>query len=255
MFGIYDLNLCSDLTYKDRLEIYKQAGFTEVALYLDDKHNRNDENYVDIISYAREIGLTVKQVHLDYHLSNSICDPNTNEYFDYISQKLAEANLLQIKYVVAHASKGDNPPLLAQPQLDKFEKMMKNFVNQETVLCLENVRNCTNLFRILQLGLKNVAVCFDVGHAHCYTDEKQLFEQCKPYVACSHIHNNFGQDDHRCPKDGEIDLVWFAKQLTTDKNISNCLECFPPRGSQFSKEEFASFVKLLYDESKEILTC
>ena len=161
---------------------------------------------------------------------------------------------LNIKYVVAHASKGDNPPLLNSTQLDKFEKMMNKFDNQPAILCLENVRNCTNLFSILRLRLKNVAVCFDVGHAHCYADEKQLFEQCKPYVICSHIHNNFGQDTHQSPKDGEIDLAYFAKQLTEIKNCSNCLECFPPRGSNFSKEEFASFVKLLYDETNEILS-
>ena len=254
MFGIYDLNLCSDLPFGERLKIYKQIGFDEIALYLDSKHNRSDENYVDIINYARKIGLTVNQVHLDYHLSNAICDPTTNEYFDYISQKLAEANNLNIKYVVAHASKGDNPPLLNSTQLDKFEKMMNKFDNQPAILCLENVRNCTNLFSILRLGLKNVAVCFDVGHAHCYADEKQLFEQCKPYAICSHIHNNFGQDTHQSPKDGEIDLAYFAKQLTEIKNCSNCLECFPPRGSNFSKEEFASFVKLLYDETNEILS-
>jgi len=40
MLGIYDLNICSNLDYKARLDIYKNAGFKEFALYLDDAHNR-----------------------------------------------------------------------------------------------------------------------------------------------------------------------------------------------------------------------
>ena len=127
MFGIYDLNECSDLNYKQRLDIYKNVGFQEVALYIDERYNNASENYVDIIDYAKKIGLKVNQVHIDYKISNLICDESTNEYFDYVSSKLVEAIKLGVKYVVAHASMGDNPPEINDVQIRKFENMMRGF--------------------------------------------------------------------------------------------------------------------------------
>ena len=87
MFGIYDLNTCSSLNYKERLEIYKKCGFKEIALYIDSSYQTNNENYIEIINYAKKINLSINQAHLDWKISNLICDETTNKYFDYISQK------------------------------------------------------------------------------------------------------------------------------------------------------------------------
>ena len=66
--GIYDLNESSLLDYKERINIYKEVGFTSVGVYLDDNYMANDENYLDIIEYARSIGLDINQVHIDYKI-------------------------------------------------------------------------------------------------------------------------------------------------------------------------------------------
>ena len=65
MIGIYDLDGCTDLDFKERLKIYKDCGFLEVALYLDKNYNKENENYEDIINFAKNIGLCVKQVHIN----------------------------------------------------------------------------------------------------------------------------------------------------------------------------------------------
>lgn len=252
MVGIYDLNECSDLGYKDRLDIYKEAGFLEVALYLDLNYNRADEDYVEIIKYARNIGLKVNQVHIDYKISNLIGDDTTNEYFDYVSSKLDEATSLQIPYVVTHASKGDTPPKITSLGLEKLIKLSKDFENKDVYLCIENVRNNKNLDSILKLGLNNIAVCFDVGHAHCYSNEYTLFKKLKPFIRCSHIHNNNGEDTHQTPLDGEIDCKYFIKRLTKIEGASNCLECYPPRGHKLDSDAFKRFVESLYNEVKSL---
>lgn len=252
MVGIYDLNECSDLGYKDRLDIYKEAGFLEVALYLDLNYNRADEDYVEIIKYARNIGLKVNQVHIDYKISNLIGDDTTNEYFDYVSSKLDEATSLQIPYVVTHASKGDTPPKITSLGLEKLVKLSKDFENKDVYLCIENVRNNKNLDSILKLGLNNIAVCFDVGHAHCYSNEYTLFKKLKPFIRCSHIHNNNGEDTHQTPLDGEIDCKYFIKRLTKIEGASNCLECYPPRGHKLDSDAFKRFVESLYNEVKSL---
>ena len=70
MIGIYDLG--DFLDYKTRLQIYRNAGFQEVALYIDKNYVQQAEDYCDIISYARKIGLKVNQAHIDYKISNMI---------------------------------------------------------------------------------------------------------------------------------------------------------------------------------------
>ena len=77
-FGIYDINDSPHLSYKERLDIYKDVGFKEIGIYLDNNYMKNDENYRDIIKYANNINLKIKQVHLDYKISNLICSKDSN---------------------------------------------------------------------------------------------------------------------------------------------------------------------------------
>lgn len=238
MIGIYDLG--DFLDYKTRLQIYKNAGFQEVALYIDKNYVQQTEDYCDIISYARKIGLKINQAHIDYKISNMICDESSSAYFDYVEEKLKECEKLNIKYMVLHASKGDNPPLLTQVQLSKLEKIAQK--HKSIFLCFENVRDNKNLDIILTSKEPNIKMCFDLGHAHAYANEYLLFDKYKDKIVCSHIHNNFGQDTHFSLDKGEIDCNYFLENLNKI-SYSNCLECFPNRGEEINEEKFVLFVK------------
>lgn len=252
MLGIYDMNIDTVLGYKDRLDIYKQSGFGEVSLYLDSRYQREGEDYVDIINYAREIGLDIKQVHIDYKISNLIAE-DIDAYCDYVASKLKESLALGITYVVAHASKGDTPPVVDDRELNILKKMMKSFENEPIFLCLENVRNNENLDRVLSLGLPNIKVCFDLGHAHAYGDETTIYERYKARIICSHIHNNYGSDTHNIPSLGDIRVSDFVHSLSQISNSSNCLECFPTKedGKPLQRSEFVSFVDKCYEWLRE----
>ena len=243
--GIYDLTDCSTLGFKDRLLIYKKAGFEEIGLYLDQNYMQKGENYVEIINYAREMDLKIKQVHIDYKISNLICDKETDEYFEYLEEKAKECKFFGIPYLVLHASKGDIPPVVDDMQLKKLTNVTKRY--PEVTFCFENVRNNANLEKILNLKQKNIKMCYDLGHAHAYGNERELFEKFKKYIICSHLHNNYGKDDHNTLKDGEIDYMPILKELTKIKNSSNCLEMFPKRGEPLSKKDFEKFVKSCLD--------
>lgn len=251
MIGIYDINTSSNLNYKERLNIYKKCGFQEIALYLDSNYQYNNENYIEIINYAKEIGLQIRQAHIDWKISNLICDTDSNEYFDYVETKLKEAHHLDIKYVVAHASQTNTPPKINSTQLQKFKNLMQKFKDDNVYLCLENVRNNDNLDKILELNLDNVKVCFDIGHAHCYDDEKKLFTKYQEKIICSHLHNNYGTDTHEVLDRGEIDYTYFIDKLSSIPQSSNCLECFPPTDSTFNKNDFEKFIKKCYNAVKD----
>ena len=131
--GIYDLNECSSLNYKERLDIYKSVGFTSVGTYIDDNYMSNNESYVEIVKYAKEIGLEVNQVHVDYKISNLICE-DSNAYFDYVERKLNECIDLGVKYMVLHASKGDGAPGLGEEGLTKLKELMSKYKDSGVTL-------------------------------------------------------------------------------------------------------------------------
>jgi sugar phosphate isomerase/epimerase len=240
-FGIYDIN--DRLDYCTRLEVYRRAGFGQIGLYLDENYMLNGEKYQDIIRYAKLLGMEVLQVHLDYQNSNLICDSQSNEYFDYLDKKLEECERLYIPYAVVHASKGNEPPMINDAQIEKLRKVAMR--HRAVTLCVENVRNNHNLDAILAADIPNVKMCFDLGHAHAYADEKALFEKYKSKIACSHLHNNLGSDTHNALSSGEIDYRTFAKELAGLPYCSNCLECFPKRDADKSLESFERFVNAL----------
>ena len=241
MIGIYDINDRSDLPAAARFEIYKNAGFSEVAFYIDNAYMANNETYEQLFKTAKEFGLAVNQVHADYKISNEICNEESNIYFDYVDKKLSECEKHGVKYLVVHASKGDNPPIITNQQISKLAKLTDNHPN--VVLCFENVRNNINLESVLNAKIANAKMCFDLGHAHAYSNEKQLYNRHASEIYCAHLHNNYGTDSHNPLWDGEIDVEYFLKKLISKSEISICLECFPPKGDYYDKKHFVEFIK------------
>jgi len=180
--GIFDLTKCSDLGYKDRIDIYKETGVGELSLYIDNDYMQEGEDYNLIIAYARDNGLKINQVHIDYKQSNLICDETTDSFFEYISKKAHECMMLNIPYMVLHPSKGENPPEISQKQLDKLKMVVSKFPN--VMFCFENVRSIKNLKKILALDVNNIKACYDLGHAHAYYDEFELFDELKNKIIC-----------------------------------------------------------------------
>jgi len=250
--GIYDLNECSNLDYKTRLEIYKACKFDNVGLYLDENYMSNGENYLDIINYARSIGLKIEQVHVDYKISNLICE-DSETYFEYVERKLVECINLDIPYMVLHASKGDDAPRISDESIKKLKELMNKYKNCKTCLCFENVRDNRNLDVIMSSNISNVGMCFDLGHAHCYDNEYYLLETYKEKILCTHLHNNYKKDTHNRLNDGEIYCKDFVRKFKKNKRISNCLEIFPKRGKVLSEEEFILFVNDCYKDYKKCL--
>jgi len=246
IFGIYDINLATNLNFKKRLDIYKQNGFLEVALYLDNKYLDKGENYLDIINYAKQINLKVKQVHLDYKNANDICNINS-EIFKYLESKIKESEILNIQNVIIHPSSGYNPPIISQECLNKIYQISLNYPSVN--LCFENVKNNTNLEKILNLNLQNIKMCYDLGHAHSYSNENELLNKFHSKIACSHLHNNFGNDEHLILSEGEINYKPIVEKILKI-STSNCLECYPPRSTILSDNSFIEFVKRCYNSIK-----
>ena len=244
--GIYDLDFM-DLDIKERFSIYKEVGFTHVGFYLDDDYLKRKETYVELIDIAKEVGIEISQVHLDYKNSNMLSLMDDNSFLRYIEIKVDEAISYGIKDLVLHASKGDEPPLISKYSLSRLKKLNRKLVKYNIRLCFENVRVNTNLDKVMKLNLDNICICYDTGHGHCYLDEEEFISKYKDKIVTTHIHDNFGSDDHMVVGKGNINWNNITRLLDTTNREFDYLECFPPRGVTLDKEEFISFVKEMYE--------
>ncbi len=242
-FGIYDINVSNTLNFKERLEIYKKIGFSSVGLYIDENYMENNESYEDIILHAKNIGLKINQVHVCYKLSNDICE-NSENYISYMTEKLKVCEKHGIKNMVLHASKGDNPPEINGEQIAMIEALTNE--HKSVNLAFENVRNNTNLKKILNSKANNITFCFDLGHANAY-NSFDLLDKFAHKITCSHLHSNHGSDTHELLSLGEIDYKPIINKLKF-LNADLCLEVFPARGTSLSAAEFENFIKQAFDD-------
>lgn len=78
-------------------------------------------------------------------------------------------------------------------------------------LALENIPN--RLSRLAQMrrfveeaGLREVGICFDVGHAHLASDPASEINDGGPWIVSTHVHDNDGKaDEHLLPFEGGIE--------------------------------------------------
>lgn len=244
-FGIYDINDFKNIDYKTRLSLYKKAGFSSIGLYIDNNYMLDGETYEEIISYAKAIGLKINQVHICYKISNDICE-NISSYIRYVKEKLEICEKYNIKNMVLHASKGDNPPKISNEALKEIETLAN--AHKKVNLAFENVRNNENLIKILRLNAPNVTFCFDLGHANAY-NSLELLDTFKHKISCTHLHNNFGKDEHNLLSNGMIDYKPIISNLAT-LGADLCLEVFPGRDLNLSVSEFEAFVSQAFKDTQ-----
>lgn len=244
-FGIYDINDFKNIDYKTRLNLYKKVGFSSIGLYIDNNYMLECETYEEIISYAKAIGLKINQVHICYKFSNDICE-NLSNYIQYVEEKLKVCEKYNIKNMVLHASKGDNPPKISNEALKQIETLATS--HKQVNLAFENVRNNENLIKILNLNVPNITFCFDLGHANAY-NSLDLLDTFKHKISCSHLHNNFGKDEHNLLSNGEISYKPIVRKLST-LNADLCLEVFPEKNTDFSIAEFEDFVSKAFKDTQ-----
>ena len=241
--GIYDMNEATKLGYRQRLDIYRETGFHSVSLYIDQSYMNKGEHYGDIIDYAREIGLKVNQVHIDYKISNDICN-DPEKYYTYLIGRLSECRAYGIENMVLHASYGEFPPGWGDEQIAMIEELADEF--PEINLAFENVRNNENLIKLLELRKRNITLCYDMGHAHIYNADYML-DKYSNKITCAHLHNNYGSDDHNLLSDGDINYTPVLTRLEY-LEADCCLEVFPKRDKILSEAEFVAFVKQAYED-------
>ena len=146
---------------------------------------------------------------------------------DEIKRAVEMAELLPFRFLVQHIGTGGEAwdphkfdyALTALEHLRAFAKplgvtiLVENMPNE-----LSTPEKLTELIKASHFD--DVGVCFDVGHAHVMTNVADAFEQLKPRIRSTHLHDNRGdRDSHLWPGDGTIDWNAAMTSLSTAPQV------------------------------------
>ncbi len=139
------------------------------------------------------------------------------------------AKKLDMEYIVIHGGKYDMDKKDLKERLKTARKTLEEIDNlfKGIKLCVENLPTNTHtlkpLYSIAQnandlldlvIGLENIRICFDIGHANTVGDPMEFFDIIKDKVFDMHIHDNKGDGDtHIKIGKGNIDFERFIEVL------------------------------------------
>ena len=221
--GINSITYCGSST-KEMMQNAKKTGFEYVMVTF-----RNGEGEKDLIS-AKELGLNVCCVHLDYKYSSDLWVKGiTNEkYVDSIIEQIRLCEKFGVKIAVIHPTNGTPSCRALEPNEHGLNSMLK--ILDEAKKCgvqiaLENL-DAVNLknfeYLMNNISSEKLKFCYDVGHHNLYYPEKDLLKKYGDRLICVHLHDNlmdweFGYDHagdiHLIPFDGKINYEKTCKEL------------------------------------------
>jgi sugar phosphate isomerase/epimerase len=132
---------------------------------------------------------------------------------DEVKRALEVAERIPFRYLVQHMGHGRQ---MANPR--KFDaafnslELLVVFAKQRGVtIALENtpgeLGSPASLEQFIrETHLRELRLCFDIGHAHIEAGVEPSFEIMRERVATTHLHDNHGEkDEHLLPYEGTID--------------------------------------------------
>ena len=202
------------------------AGFGQAEIYCDRTHfdYTNPTHVREIAGWFSDSPVKLHSVHAPvsrdpqettHHSVVSIAfieRQRRQESMDEIKRALELAEKVPFRYLIVHLGVPGE-----EHDLRKFDAALTSlehlrlFAGQRGVeILVENIPNdLSSPGRLLEFfrhtHLRDVKVCFDVGHAHLEGDVPEALNLLQTRVAAVHLHDTSGAwDDHRVPFDGVI---------------------------------------------------
>ncbi|OQA85575.1 MAG: endonuclease IV [Lentisphaerae bacterium ADurb.Bin242] len=203
-------------------------GVTEIVAHpVWGVRNRTDKEYLaKIRRMLGEAGLHTPACHAFWGDPYDLAFPDEPvrkqsmaQHCDFIKE-LAE---MGVKTYTVHL--GNGPEIEKELAWSRIRKSVDDLLpaaeEAKMVLALENGHDSfAELERLTRLvegyGSPSVGMCYDTGHAHCYTPEgwKAVLELMRPHIATCHMHDNFGSfDDHNPPGGGTLCWPELVREL------------------------------------------
>jgi sugar phosphate isomerase/epimerase len=146
----------------------------------------------------------------------SICDPERirrMDAVDEVKRALEVAEQIPFHYFIQHLGHARDvaDPRKLDAAFNSLEHLVIFAKERGVAIALENTPNelsapASLRHFISETHLRDLRLCFDIGHAHIEPGVAASFDAMRDLVVTTHIHDNHGdKDEHLLPFEGTID--------------------------------------------------
>ena len=166
----------------------------------------------------------------------SIADPERIrrvEAVDEVKRALDVAERIPFRYFEQHLATGIQPadPRKLDAAFSSLEHLAVFAKHRGVTIALQNTPNelgsPSSLAQFIKdTHLRQLAFCFDIGHAHMEGGVEAGFQKMRDRIVTAHVHDNHGEkDEHLLPYEGTIDWdVALAGFASTPETLPLVLE-------------------------------
>ena len=239
------LLLARELSYKESLNIIKQAGFDAYDITLVEMHNHTEndafaqEDYIEtakaLRAYADNLGIVCNQAHAPFR--GEVYNEDDEKRLDQDTIKAIEiASILGAKIIVVHPKQylryPDHVDELFEINMEYYKSLIPYAQKYNIKIAVENMYQCNNNAGIPSdstcsrakefckyldtLNSEWIVGCLDIGHVSLMKEDIVQFikEMGNKRLQALHIHDtNLVKDCHTLPFTEKIDYIAVAKAL------------------------------------------
>ncbi len=209
MIGIYDCfgyGNGYDVSFEERYQLIKEAGFDCVMLWWSDQFGRGD-SYKDDVRLARKAGLIVENLHAPVHEQNCLSDENEKgeHMFQSYLECMDDCYRNAVSTLVIHLPNDKYP--LNDLGMKRVESLIKEAEGKNVRIAFENLNNLNNTASVLNtFHSASAGFCYDSCHHINYAPDVDLLGLYGDRLLALHLHDNGGvHNQHQLPFDGKTD--------------------------------------------------
>ena len=186
-----------------RYPLFKEAGFDTMILGWD---NSEMATRVDRVWLAKAFDLKIEHAHGSFGSINTLWldDKEGTRTCNRLLHEIDDCAEFGIRTLVLHLTSGNTPPACSAIGMQRVEHLVRFAENTGVKLAFENVRVPQHTQTVLDhFPSPHVGLCFDSGHANCWTPDTDWLSLYKDRVFAVHLHDNDGTaDTHKLPFHG-----------------------------------------------------
>ena len=212
---------CAELSVRDRLRLFREAGFDFLALSMGGIYGNNENAATPKL--AEEYGFPIDNVHLTGASTNELWR-DCLEAQDVLARYCREIELcakMGIKIGITHVTWGSHAPTpeITDLGVERFKRIAACAEQNNFCLALENSVTSAHLVKVLDaIDSPNIGFCFDSGHWACFTPEYDFMSRYGHRMVTMHLDDNDGIEDfHFLPYDGVADWERIKRDLSATK--------------------------------------
>ena len=204
-----------DIPFSDTLHMIKDAGFDGVMLWWADQNFAFNGKKEQMPELCEKAGLRVINAHMPFIQINLMWEdgPAGDDYCAHLCKLLQSCGQCGVPIAVVHPSRGYTPPPVSDTGLNRFKKLADTAVGAGVRIAFENLNIPAYLDAVMQaVPAGQAGVCYDSGHNHCFSPERNILKEYHDQIITTHLHDNFGlhpqfpkRDLHLLPLDGTTD--------------------------------------------------